>query len=546
MKNIMGMGLVAAALAACGGSGEGNGALSAVGGGNATGSGIVASSTVAGKCVATRAASMLDPFTGKSYGDTQGTISDEKAWIRAYVNETYLWYADVATVDSSKYVIGASVDYVNPTDNVKSTISLATNTDVTDAYFNSQRSTLSTASGKPKDQYHFTYATSDWVALSTAGSTVGFGFQVALLAASPPRSAVVAYADPGTPAATNNLGRGAQLLQVNGVNVADGDPAVLNEGLFSPVAGKQYTFQVQDQGSSAPRTITMVAGAVTSTPVQNVGTLAAPYTDVGYLQFNDHIATAESQLIAAVNQLKAANGGTGVKDLVLDMRYNGGGLLDIASELAYMIAGSAATSGKTFEKMSFNDKNPFKFSDADSTTPFYSTAQGFSTTSGTALPQLGLPRVFVLVGGGTCSASESVINSLKGVGVNVVLVGTTTCGKPYGFYAQDNCSTTYFTIQFKGVNNAGFGDYADGFIPGGTGATANNLPGCSVPDDFSKPLGNITEARLAAALQYRTSGSCSAPSSVSARSLAQNATAASDVLLGRTPIRENRIYRPSH
>ena len=70
--------------------------------------------------------------------------------------------------------------------------------------------------------------------------------------------------------------------------------------------------------------------------------------------------------------------------------------------------------------------------------PFFTTAQGFSVARGTALPTLNLSRVFVLTGRNTCSASESVINSLRGVNVEVIQIGSTTCGKPYGFYPQDN------------------------------------------------------------------------------------------------------------
>jgi hypothetical protein len=57
---------------------------------------------------------------------------------------------------------------------------------------------------------------------------------------------------------------------------------------------------------------------------------------------------------------------------------------------------------------------------------------------------------------------------LRGIDVEVVQIGSPTCGKPYGFYPTDNCGTTYFTIQFQGVNNKGFGDFADGFIPTST------------------------------------------------------------------------------
>ena len=94
----------------------------------------------------------------------------------------------------------------------------------------------------------------------------------------------------------------------------------------------------------------MVATNVTSTPVQNVRTIGG----VGYMLFNDHIATSEAQLVAAFGQLQAA----GVSDLVLDVRYNGGGYLDIASEVAYMIAGPGPTTGQGFETTMFNDKYP--------------------------------------------------------------------------------------------------------------------------------------------------------------------------------------------
>ena len=161
----------------------------------------------------------------------------------------------------------------------------------------------------------------------------------------------------------------------------------------------------------------------------------------------------------------AHNGGAGIDDLVLDLRYNGGGWLDIASELAYMIAGPVPTAGQIFDELTWNDKHPATdpvTGQALAPTPFYATALGapFNGTPGQALPTLDLPRVYVLTGNGTCSASEAIMNGLRGVGVEVIQIGSTTCGKPYGFYPTDNCGTTYFTIQFKGSNALGFGDYS--------------------------------------------------------------------------------------
>jgi carboxyl-terminal processing protease len=112
----------------------------------------------------------------------------------------------------------------------------------------------------------------------------------------------------------------------------------------------------------------------------------------------------------------------------------------------------------------------------------------------------------------TCSASESVINGLRGIDVEVIQIGSTTCGKPYGFYPDDNCGETYFTIQFQGVNDKGFGEYPDGFAPSNTStANAVKVNGCAVADDFSRELGDTSEAMLAAALSYRANGTCPLP-----------------------------------
>jgi hypothetical protein len=289
---------------------------------------------------------------------------------------------------------------------------------------------------------------------------------------------------------------------------------------------------IRDLGAATTRSVTLNAQAITETPVQNVMTLPPPNASVGYMLFNDHIATAESALVAAINQLKTA----GVTDLVLDIRYNGGGYLDIASELAYMIGGSH-TAGAYFERLTYNNRDPFNQSLAQRTTDFHATAQGFTVASGQALPTLNLSRVYVLTTADTCSASEAIINGLRGAGVTVNQIGSTTCGKPYGFFPKDNCNTTYFAIQFQGVNNVGFGDYPDGFVP---------PVACVVADDFTHPLGDPAENQLEVALGLRNTGACSPPTSLRAGTLSASrlAEATKGPVLVRTPLRENRIYRP--
>ena len=455
----------------------------------------------------------------------QGSTLAENNWLRSWSNHLYLWYDEITDRDPGLYL--------------------------TRDYFNLLKTEALTPSGNPKDRFHFTYPTAEWVRLSQSGVSAGYGVEWTLVSRSPPRHIVVAFASPETPATRSpaNLARGAVVLEVDGVdavNASDGDAiATINAGLFPDGAGETHTFRIRDAGATASREVTLRSEFVTLEPVQHVSTIDTPTGTVGYIFFSDHIATAEPLLIEAISELEQA----GISDLVLDMRYNGGGYLYIASELAYMIAGPVPTAGRTFEAIEFNDKHPITNPVTGrplEPLPFLPEAIGDSAYEGTALPSLDLPRVFVLTGRGTCSASESIINGLRGVDVEVIQIGGTTCGKPYGFYPADNCGTTYFSIQFRGNNEKGFGDYADGFSPSNVTAPAGtSVPGCVVGDDFTRSLGDTGEGRLAAALEYRANGTCPAPP---ASSLLKSYRAAgaptlfptSDGVLIRSPLRENR------
>jgi carboxyl-terminal processing protease len=486
--------LVTAVFAACGGgSGSGNGSAVAVPPANSWVQGQFASETkFAAMCVTPRAGT--DPGTQKPYLDTQGTLLDELNWLRSWNNDLYLWFDEVPDQDPGLFATDAS-------------------------YFDVLKTSATTASGKGKDRFHFTYPTATWEALSQSGVQAGYGANFLLIAATPPRNVLVSYTEPGSEAAIApaNLVRGAKILDIDGVDLVNANDQAsidtLNAGLSPQSVGETHTFSILDPGAVVPRTVTLVSANVTSTPVQNVHTIATSHGVVGYMLFNDHLATAEGELVTAFSQLQSA----GVKDLVLDIRYNGGGYLDIASEVAYMIAGPGVTTGQTFELSQFNSKHTVTDPVTGATlapVEFHATTQGFSTTAGNALPTLNLARVFVLTGASTCSASESIINSLRGVNVEVIQVGSTTCGKPYGFYPADNCGVTYFSIQFRGINAQNFGDYTDGFTPQNTVATEGVLlPGCSVADDFTHALGDASEGLLASALSYQATGVCPVPPS---------------------------------
>jgi len=463
---------------------------------------FTASSNLRNVCAAPR--SGTNPVTGVAYNDRQGTVETEKNWLRSWTDETYLWYREVPNnLVSSNYPTALS-------------------------YFSALRTPALTTTGSVKDKFHFTYDTVTWNAVSSGASTVDYGVEWAAISSSPPRQWIAAVVTPNSPAANAGLQRGDSIVSIDGVSFSNGNATTLNAGLFPVAAGETHSFRVVAPGSTTIRDLTLVAASIAEVPVQNVKTLiGANGIKFGYMLFTTHNATAESYLRDAVTWLSQQ----GVNELVLDLRYNGGGYLDIAAELAYMIAGPARTQGKTFERLAFNDKNPFGFTFDDLNTPFHSTAQGFSLSNGTALPTLNLGRVYVLTSPGTCSASEAIINGLRGVGVEVVTVGSTTCGKPYGFFATDNCGTTYFAIQFVGVNNMGLGDYADGF-------QAN----CAASDDFTHALGDQNEGQLATALRMRLTGVCSPNALTTPQAKRSAATDDADAVRDpRAPFRQQRI-----
>jgi carboxyl-terminal processing protease len=517
-------------LAGCGGGGgsaaapvSGTGSTGTSSSGGTTGTTYVPGQYLpSGKFVAECASprSGTDPVTNVPYPDVQGTSTDENNYLRSWTHQLYLWFDQVPDLDPSQYT---TVDY-----------------------FPLLKTSETTPSGAPVDKFHFTYATSFWESLSVQGVEAGYGVNFEVVAATPPRTIVVTSVDPNATGQAATLARGDLVQSIDGVDINADDTAsiaTLNAGLQPATVGESHTFTVLDVGASTPRTVTLTAADVTETPVPVVTTLTSNGAKVGYILFNDHIATSESELINAFTTLQQQ----GVSDLVLDIRYNGGGYLDIASEVAFMIAGTAQTSGQTFQLQQFNSQYPTTdpvTGEAITPTLFHNTSQGFSVPSGQSLPALNLARVFVLTGAETCSASEAIINGLRGVNVQVIQVGSTTCGKPYGFYPQDNCGTTYFSIEFRGVNEQGFGDYTDGFSPANTVNPAGvTIPGCSVADDFDHALGDPNEGQLSAALAYRVGGVCSVPPTGSGIASLKEARRPGLAVTARSPIREISLYR---
>jgi carboxyl-terminal processing protease len=425
---------------------------------------------------------------GDTFLDSQGTSKHEKMWLRSWTNDTYLWYSEVD-------------------DNNPASFSIAD-------YFSKLKTNERTASDSFKDNFHFSQSTEDYNQRTQSGITSGYGISWEFVSASSPRRLIVRFTEPNSPAAIASVNRGYELKSIDGidfVNASDeADVDQINAALFPSDPGQTFNFVFSDESKNDVLDINLTSQNIELQTVQNVKVISTDAGQMGYMQFNSFIRTGQQSLIDGFQQFVDQ----GITELVIDLRYNGGGLLAMASQVAYMVAGSAQTNNQTFETLQFNDKYPNIDPVTGNTlrpTPFYTREIDWTTNqflNDSPLPTVNLTRVFILATENTCSASEAVINGLRGIDVEVVLIGNNTCGKPYGFYPTDNCSTTYFTIQFQGLNAKGFGEYSEGFLPVTSPEFNDQLPGCTVTDDFTQVLGNESEALLSAAIGYAETGVC--------------------------------------
>lgn len=392
------------------------------------------------------------------------TLAGEKSFVRAYLGENYYWYNEIPAVNANLF--GSAADFF---------YSLLVGTPDTN--------------GLPKDRFSFVASVANADSFES-GIVASFG--VDWTGDGLPGSRVTQVV-PGSPAARAGLARGGVLESID-FSLTDADS-------WYPNRLARVTFGYRDTPAAAPRVVTLDSAVLNIDPVPQFSVVnTAAGRTVGYVLFNDHADAAQDKLISAITSLRNSN----IRELVLDMRYNGGGFLYVAQSLASMVTGPV-NDNKVFERLQFNNKRP-----ADSAAfvfPFSSQvdfSQGF-TPAGTLLPRLALPRVYVLTSDGTCSASESVVNGLRGVDVQVVLVGQTTCGKPYGFTRRDNCGLALYPIEFEGFNARNVGGY-----------TAGLAPACTVADDVDHALGDVREGQLAAALFHIDRGVCP-PAAAAAR-----------------------------
>ena len=333
----------------------------------------------------------------------------------------------------------------------------------------------------PADRWSGRESTVSFNRFFADGESLGYGVSVAGIEVTgqPNQPLYVRGVDPGSPAAAAGVQRGDRALSLNGRSTFD----VISANDFSALTASS-TGQVLDlrvQRGMNTLDLRLVAAVYAITPVSGARVFTSPTgLRVGYVAVKNMISQALVPIDQAFAQFKAQQ----VQDLVLDLRYNGGGLVSVGGNLASHVAG-LTTAGNTYATLLYNDR---RAASNNQTFRFHAPANALS-----------LNRVFVLTGPRTCSASEQLINGLRGAGVQVVAIGDTTCGKPVGFLPLSRCGQTYSVVNFESVNARNEGRYWDGFD-----AT------CDVPENFAVQQGAAADPLLAAATQFADGGSCPA------------------------------------
>lgn len=271
----------------------------------------------------------------------------------------------------------------------------------------------------------------------------------------------VRYVLPNTDAALLGLKRGDIFTSVNGTQ--------LNENNYNDLlSSESYSISLaQYDGSSFTTTgenIQLNKIQYDENPVYLTRTLNINGQKIGYLMYNSFTRRYDSQLNNAFAQFKAE----GISNLVIDLRYNGGGAVETATDLASMITGQF--NGEVFYREFWNDDRQ-----ADNA------RDGLFDnliSDGSQINSLNLNKVYILTTKRSASASELVINGLKPY-INTVQVGDTTTGKfqasfllydgpaPQFSRSQAPLSHKYVMLPlvFKTANKAGHTDFVDGLFP---------------------------------------------------------------------------------
>ncbi|MGE4268306.1 MAG: S41 family peptidase [Deferribacterales bacterium] len=310
-----------------------------------------------------------------------------------------------------------------------------------------------------------------------AGANVGLGFN----GITDSTDLYVRVVYPDSPAYNAGIKRGDRIVTMNGYT---GYQIVNDDAAYEAVYGNaseegQRVDVVFEDSSTVQHSVTLYTASYYADSVLGYSVLTdtADNSKVGYIMYNSF-----NENISDTSEAFEAFRDADVKELVVDLRYNGGGLVSVAQYIASVIGGNNLN-GYILLQMIYNNMHQ----DANKTYNFTKTKY-----------DLDIKKIVFLVTGNTASASELIINGLLPF-QDVYVIGTTTYGKAVGTNYIDYCDKYLAAITFKNQNALGAGDYDSGLVPD-----------CIKDEDITNlgTFGDSSEKYLAAAMTYLETGSC--------------------------------------
>jgi carboxyl-terminal processing protease len=359
------------------------------------------------------------------------------------------------------------------------------------------------ASGK------LTFAPDESSAIGLDGQGDDLGYSLALIGTNSNYKIYFQFTSPGSPSALAGLGRGDYFDEINGRKVGT-DFSSEKSFINSAINESTITIAGQKKNGTTYK-VTLNKAKYISSPIYKDTILNAGSKKVGYLSYARFSSSANS--VSALNNVFAKFATAGVKDLIIDLRYNGGGFVSTAQHLLNLIAPSSINTKTMFSeaynstmqsgaatilknqvlkdqngKSQFSNGRIVTYADLN----YSMAANTFKFEKEGSLSDV--LKVVFITSDRTASASELVINSLKPY-LDVKIVGKKSYGKPVGFFPiRIDKYDVYFSL-FSTTNSLGQGNYFDGFPVDAEKA-----------DDVTRDFGNPQEISTSAALSYINTG----------------------------------------
>lgn len=380
-------------------------------------------------------------------------------WVAAYMKQNYLWNRPIDNL-----FLDYSINYDQFFQSILDGVSDQDEINHDDGFWE----------GK-KRMYYYSTLKSDAPTTRVVGQEQ-YGSGVYLLQATRLGADFIGYAvmavTPGTPADQIGLVRGDFITEVDGTAVTDANYKALGELIYNGnVSVTVNRVKWEDNGSTPilmPKGTLQLGSATFIDPAiyqHKVVEMEGTGKKVGYLLYMGFNINFDEDLMAAFEYFHQQH----VTDLILDLRYNNGGDVLSSAMMGTLIVG-ADYKGQVYAHTQFNEDRTNAGEGGDYKIGVKETVERVYEPLEIALQHaVGLKTVYVLTSQTTASASEMVINGLRGLGLEVNLIGQRTNGKNVGMEGVVRSFYNYdfylYPVSFYIKNAKGFGDYASGFVP---------------------------------------------------------------------------------